>query len=169
MANAFRKAIEAGADVKIVYDAESDYKVENEATIKTARLDEHDAVIPRTVSEGIRHNKFIVLLKDDKPVAVWTGSTNISAGGIFGHSNVGHVVWDEGVAAEYLDYWQRLADNLTPTKLRAPEQARPRRRPPESRPRTPSRRSSARATTRTATRRSSGTRTASPRPSRSSA
>ena len=75
------------------------------------------------MSEGIRHNKFIVLLKGDKPVAVWTGSTNISAGGIFGHSNVGHIVWDEDVAAKYLDYWQRLADNLTPTKLRAPNKA----------------------------------------------
>jgi phosphatidylserine/phosphatidylglycerophosphate/cardiolipin synthase-like enzyme len=123
VANAFAKAIEAGADVKIVYDAESNYKVENEATIQTARLDDYDAVIPRTVSEGIRHNKFIVLLQGGNPLAVWTGSTNISAGGIFGHSNVGHIVWDEGVAAKYLDYWQRLADNLTPTKLRAPNRA----------------------------------------------
>ena len=123
VANAFAKAIEAGADVKIVYDAESDYKAENEATIETAGLDDYHAVIPRTVTEGIRHNKFIVLLKGDKPVAVWTGSTNISAGGIFGHSNVGHIAWDEDVAAKYLDYWQRLADNLTPTKLRAPNKA----------------------------------------------
>jgi hypothetical protein len=123
VANAFAKAIEAGADVKIVYDAESDYKVENEATIKTARLDDYDAVVPRTVSEGIRHNKFIVLLKGDTPLAVWTGSTNISAGGIFGHSNAAHVVWDQDVAAKYLAYWQRLADNLTPTKLRAPNKA----------------------------------------------
>ena len=23
---------------------------------------------------------------------------NISAGGIFGHSNVGHIIWDEGIA-----------------------------------------------------------------------
>jgi phosphatidylserine/phosphatidylglycerophosphate/cardiolipin synthase-like enzyme len=123
VANAFAKAIEAGADVKIVYDAESEYKIENEATIETAGLDEYDAVVPRTVSEGIRHNKFIVLLEGDKPLAVWTGSTNISAGGIFGHSNVGHVVWDEDLAAKYLGYWQRLADNLTPTKLRAPNKA----------------------------------------------
>src|SRR5262245_28863713 len=123
VANAFAKVIEAGADVKIVYDAESDYKVENKATIQTARLDDYDAVIPRTVSEGIRHNKFIVLLQGGNPLAVWTGSTNISAGGIFGHSNVGHIVWDEDVAAKYLDYWQRLADNLTPTKLRAPNKA----------------------------------------------
>jgi len=120
VANALVKAIEAGADVKIVYDAESVYKVENEATIGTARLDDFDAVIPRTVSEGIRHNKFIVLLQDARPLAVWTGSTNISAGGIFGHSNVGHVVWDEQVAAKFLEYWQRLADNLTSTKLRGP-------------------------------------------------
>ena len=95
VANAFVKAIEAGADVKIVYDAESAYKSDNEATIGIAGLDDYDAVIKRTVSEGIRHNKFIILLKGSKPVAVWTGSTNISAGGIFGHSNVGHIVWDQ--------------------------------------------------------------------------
>ncbi len=123
VANAFAKAIEAGAEVKIVYDAESSYKTENEATIAAAGLDDYDAAIPRTASEGIRHNKFIVLLKGDTPIAVWTGSTNISAGGIFGHSNVGHVVWDEEVAAMYLDYWQRLADNLTPTKMRAPNKS----------------------------------------------
>jgi phosphatidylserine/phosphatidylglycerophosphate/cardiolipin synthase-like enzyme len=120
VANAFVKAIEAGADVKIVYDAESSYKVPNLASIEAAGLDQLDAVIPRTVSEGIRHNKFIILLRGEKPIAVWTGSTNISDGGIFGHSNVGHIVWDEAVAAKYLEYWQRLADNLTPGKLRAP-------------------------------------------------
>lgn len=124
VANSFAKAVEAGADVKIVFDAESDYKTENLATISRARLDEMDAVVPRTVSEGIRHNKFIVLMRDDgdglAPIAVWTGSTNISAGGIFGHSNVGHVVWDRSVAQAYLDYWERLADNLTPTELRQP-------------------------------------------------
>lgn len=123
VANAFAKAIEAGADVKIVYDAESSYKTANEATIRAARLDDHKAVVKRTVTEGIRHNKFIVLLDGSKPVAVWTGSTNISDGGIFGHSNVGHVVWDETVAKKYLDYWERLASNLTPTKLRGPNQA----------------------------------------------
>lgn len=120
VANAFSKAVEAGADVKIVYDAESSYKEENEKTINDAKLEAYDAVIPRTVSEGIRHNKFIVLLDKDEPIAVWTGSTNISAGGIFGHSNVGHIVWDKSVAQKYLKYWQRLASNMTPSKLRAP-------------------------------------------------
>ena len=122
IANAFSRAIEAGADVKIVYDAESDYKVDNEAAIKIARLDDYDAVVPRTVTEGIRHNKFIVLLNGVTPLAVWTGSTNISAGGIFGHSNVAHVVWDEDIAAKYLDYWHLLAGNLTASQAARPEQ-----------------------------------------------
>ncbi|MBE7184323.1 MAG: hypothetical protein INR68_07950 [Methylobacterium mesophilicum] len=118
VANAFAKAVEAGADVKIVYDAHSSYKKPNEAMIREAKLDQARAVIPRTVSEGIRHNKFIVLLKDGEPAAVWTGSTNISGGGIFGHSNVGHIVWSSTVAKTYLAYWELLADNLTPGKLR---------------------------------------------------
>lgn len=118
VANAFAKSIEAGADVKIVFDAASTYKDGNWDTINRAGLQE--AVIPRTVSEGLRHNKFIILLDEDEPVAVWTGSTNISKGGIFGHSNVGHVVWSNTIAQKYLDYWERLADNLTATKLRDP-------------------------------------------------
>ena len=118
VANTFAKAVEAGADVKIVFDDESSYKTPNEEAIRDAGLDAAKAVVPRTVSEGIRHNKFIVLIEDEKPIAVWTGSTNISDGGIFGHSNVGHIVWSGEVAATYLKYWELLADNLTPTKLR---------------------------------------------------
>ena len=118
VAIALREAVDKGADVKIVYDAESSYKTENEETLHRASLLQSDIRIPRTVSEGIRHNKFMVLLEDDQPIAVWTGSTNISDGGIFGHSNVGHIVWDRNVAETYLGYWKNLADNLTPTKLR---------------------------------------------------
>ena len=51
------------------------------------------------------HNKFFVLSKDGEPVAVWTGSTNISENGIFGHLNVGHSVEDTDVASAYLTYW----------------------------------------------------------------
>jgi hypothetical protein len=108
-------------DVQIVYDAESSYKTENVATLKKAKLTKN--AHPRTVTEGIRHNKFIVLMDGDEPVSVWTGSTNISAGGIFGHSNVGHVVHDKAIAQKFLAYWHRLESNLTPTKLRAPNTA----------------------------------------------
>jgi phosphatidylserine/phosphatidylglycerophosphate/cardiolipin synthase-like enzyme len=120
VAKALRAAVERGAEVKIVYDAESTYKHENIATLKRVGLFEPDVEFARTVSEGIRHNKFMVLSKNGKPIAVWTGSTNISAGGIFGHLNVGHAVWNEDLAKAFLEYWERLAQNLTPTKLRAP-------------------------------------------------
>jgi phosphatidylserine/phosphatidylglycerophosphate/cardiolipin synthase-like enzyme len=123
VADAFREAMDNGADVKITYDAESSYKDENLAVIKDAGLNEPDVAFPRTVTTGIRHNKFIVLVKDDKPIAVWTGSTNISDGGIFGHSNVGHVVWDRTIAAAYLEYWDRVAANQSIGKMRAPNRA----------------------------------------------
>jgi len=104
---AFKEAADAGADVAIRYEAQS-YKEDNEAMIAKAKI--KTLCKPQKSRAGIRHNKFIVLIHKEKPVAVWTGSTNMSAGGIFGHSNVGHEVWDGEIAARYLAYWERLAD-----------------------------------------------------------
>jgi phosphatidylserine/phosphatidylglycerophosphate/cardiolipin synthase-like enzyme len=103
---AFKEAADAGADVDIRYEAQS-YKEDNEAMIKKARIKRLCG--PQKSRAGIRHNKFIVLVRKGKPVAVWTGSTNISAGGIFGHSNVGHEIWNGEIAQRYLDFWERLA------------------------------------------------------------
>jgi len=111
---AFAGARDAGADVAIRYEAQS-YKDENEAMIAAAGIG--DICIPQKSRDGIRHNKFIVLIHQGTPIAVWTGSTNISAGGIFGHSNVGHAIWDQGIAQRYLEYWTRLAN---PTVTRKP-------------------------------------------------
>jgi phosphatidylserine/phosphatidylglycerophosphate/cardiolipin synthase-like enzyme len=104
---AFAAARRAGADVAVRYEAQS-YKDENEAMIGKARI--KGICKPQKSRAGIRHNKFIILIHKNTPTAVWTGSTNISAGGIFGHSNVGHVIWDESVAQLFLDYWDRLAE-----------------------------------------------------------
>jgi hypothetical protein len=104
---AFSMASEAGADVAICYEAQS-YKDENEDMIGKAGIE--DICKPQKSRAGIRHNKFIVLIHKGQPMAVWTGSTNLSAGGIFGHSNVGHVIWDKDIAQRYLSYWQRLAE-----------------------------------------------------------
>lgn len=71
----------------------------------------NEMFIPRVNTGAIAHNKFIVLLKDGKPIQVWTGSTNYTAGGIYGQSNVGHIVRDEAVAARYLAYWDELHDD----------------------------------------------------------
>ncbi|MGX1163930.1 phosphatidylserine/phosphatidylglycerophosphate/cardiolipin synthase-like enzyme [Bradyrhizobium sp. USDA 372] len=103
---AFKKAKNAGVDVDIRYEAQS-YVDENEEMIAAARI--KSICTPQKSRAGIRHNKFIVLLHNDVPIAVWTGSTNISSGGIFGHSNVGHVIWDGEIAQSFLDYWERLA------------------------------------------------------------
>jgi phospholipase D-like protein len=103
---AFGAAKKAGADVDVRYEAQT-YKHDNEAMITEAAIEE--ICQPQRSRAGIRHNKFIVLIHKDKPVAVWTGSTNISAGGIFGHSNVGHAIWDEEIAQRFLDFWDRLA------------------------------------------------------------
>ena len=40
-----------------------------------------------------------------------TGSTNYTKGGIFGQSNVGHVIRDKAIAQAYLDYWEALAED----------------------------------------------------------
>ena len=68
----------------------------------------NEMMIERTVTT-ISHNKFVVLLKDGEPIQVWTGSTNFTAGGIFGQLNVGHVVRDAKVARRYHEYWKKLS------------------------------------------------------------
>ena len=77
-------------------------------------LDAFDQMMIERTRTTISHNKFIVLLKGGEPIQVWTGSTNFTAGGVFGQSNVGHVVRDTKVAQAYYEYWQQLA--LDPAK-----------------------------------------------------
>jgi len=62
---------------------------------------------------SIPHNKFIVKIVAHKPAQVWTGSTNFTDTGIYGQSNVGHLVTDPAVAQTYLDYWAVVAKDLT--------------------------------------------------------
>jgi phosphatidylserine/phosphatidylglycerophosphate/cardiolipin synthase-like enzyme len=108
--NALREAAASGADVQIVFDARektSGPAGANWEAIHKARIE--DLVTPRTASRSaISHNKFIVLLHNGEPIEVWTGSTNFTDGGIFGHSNCGHLVRDKDVATAYFEYWEEL-------------------------------------------------------------
>jgi phosphatidylserine/phosphatidylglycerophosphate/cardiolipin synthase-like enzyme len=117
---AFRIAADAGADVQIVYDAvprkADDTAQKNLAAIREAGLEQ--LTIPRRKAR-IAHNKFIVFSRRGRPEQVWTGSTNITEGGIFGHSNVGHIVRDRAVAESYLQYWSELAVDPARIDLRA--------------------------------------------------
>lgn len=113
-------AARSGADVKIVYDArrgKGKPVAASDRTIRAAGI--RKLMIKRTKNPSyIAHNKFIVLLDGGKPVAVWTGSTNFTEAGIFGQSNVGHIVRDGKVAQAYLDYWNRLAQDPEADGLR---------------------------------------------------
>lgn len=104
--------INNGVDVQIVYDARGKSPcAENRALV--AKYNLQNSCFERTAyPSAISHNKFIVKLKGKKPVAVWTGGTNFSEGGIFGHSNVAHVVEDAAVAGLYLKYWEQLTKDL---------------------------------------------------------
>mmetsp|Transcript_13735 Transcript_13735/g.29154 ORF Transcript_13735/g.29154 Transcript_13735/m.29154 type:complete len:700 (+) Transcript_13735:119-2218(+) len=81
-------------------------------SLEHAHIWQHDTFIERKHSAGIMHNKFIILVKNGKPMQVWTGSANPTDGGIYGQSNVGHIVRDDGVASQYLEYWERLSQDL---------------------------------------------------------
>jgi len=128
----FRAAIDRGVDVQLVIDlkenehwenkkqddgtrkrtwVESTPRVANLAAIVDAGLPD-TALLPRVNRRAeIQHNKFLVLVRAGSPVAVWTGSTNLTTGGIHGQSNVGHLVRDSGLAADFLAYFSLLAND----------------------------------------------------------
>lgn len=114
-----RETLDHGVDVKVVYDARRDVpRILNQQKVLESGL--QDVCIARTTPKShISHNKFIVKLTDGQPSAVWTGGTNFSEGGIYGHSNVSHVIQDEAVASSFLAYWDALALDLGSTALKA--------------------------------------------------
>ncbi len=108
------------AKVKQV-DADDPTAAENHAAIASMSFANPDneariakMLTPRKNTASFSHNKIMVMLKrpeaggDFEPLQVWTGSTNYTEGGIFGQSNVGHVVRCPKVAAAYHEYWKQL-------------------------------------------------------------
>lgn len=109
--HALQDAMKRGVDVSVVYDAKN-YGDENAAALKaTGTSDLVNQVRDNEVSQA--HNKFFVIVdKNDEAVSVWTGSTNISAKGIFGHCNTGHLISNKRIAAKYYEYWNLVNENL---------------------------------------------------------
>ncbi|PSJ36291.1 phospholipase D-like domain-containing protein [Allosphingosinicella deserti] len=122
-----KEAVDRGVNVQLVIDAKKnggridkktgkpapDFpRTDNKQTVKNAQLPASAIACWREKNVGdIAHNKFMVLLKGSakKPVQVWTGSTNLSNGGIHGQTNVGHWVRDAAVAERFQAYWQLLS------------------------------------------------------------
>lgn len=104
-----RETLDRGVDIQIVYDARGDYPRDaNRQAVAAAGLAPVCSERTRPASY-ISHNKFIVKLENGQPLSVWTGGTNFSEGGIYGHSNAAHVVEEPAIAAMFLDYWSELS------------------------------------------------------------
>jgi len=117
---ALKQAKARGAKIFVIYDGKDQLagnrKAINQAKVKSW-LPEPSHLRPRRRSGNYAHNKFLVLSKGGTPRQVWTGSTNLSVNGLFGHSNNAHVVRDAKVARAYKDYWDRLWDDPTKAPL----------------------------------------------------
>jgi len=127
----FKAAIDRGVQVTLIIDCkDNEHTVTNRKTgkktlaksfPKEANLDTLTKVgidvngihiIRRTARKSvIAHNKFLVYQPKESlvPTEVWTGSTNISEGGIFGQTNVGHWIRNHDTAQKYKAYWDLLA------------------------------------------------------------
>lgn len=113
--DALRAAHLRTAKVALLYDSRPGTGEDNLEFLEEAKI--------KGLSHGrakgkIMHNKFIVLTKDDTPIAVWTGSTNLSTNAIFGQLNVGHVVNDETIASAYFEYWKQLKNDPERAEMR---------------------------------------------------
>ena len=107
---AIKAAKGRGARIKILYDGDTQGK-KNEKALKNSGI--KALTKPRTRSGQFAHNKFLVLRKGGVSKEVWTGSTNLSENGIFGHSNNAHLVRDPAIAESYFQYWLLLDKDLT--------------------------------------------------------
>lgn len=114
---AVKAAHARGASVNILYDDIEDHDKNgkpigpwqlNREAIAAAKI---KSLCKGRANGKLMHNKFFVLSHHGKPRAVWTGSTNLTENGIFGHSNVGHIVEDPDVAQAYRAYWDRLDED----------------------------------------------------------
>ena len=126
-----KAAIDSGVDVQLVIDLKVNERSSNERQADgTTKVVFHEssprlanlraiqdaglpasAIIAREARRSvIAHNKFMVLLAGKKrtPKAVWTGSTNLTNGGIHGQANVGHWIRDAATATSFLEYWTLL-------------------------------------------------------------
>ena len=124
---ALAAAAAAAADVSLVVHGRD--KDGNDGADDDTTADDNRAAVTATGLDSVvrwrtapnkaalQHNKFLVLSHGNQPVAVWTGSTNLTQGGIFGHLNVGHLISDPTTAGRFLRYWDQLVDQTNTTTV----------------------------------------------------
>jgi len=99
----------------VVWDTEND---DPRRRLHTAAGRDKTRIIDRMFNSTARigHNKFAVYVKDGKPIAVMTGSTNWTETGLCTQSNNCIIIENDGVAADYFAYWNRLAKDKQPPR-----------------------------------------------------
>lgn len=119
-------AIERGVDVRLVLDGKDNSYTDNKGKFHEAfpRAENKRTVdkvgLPASAiahwrernPSNIQHNKFMVLIRDGNPREIWTGSTNLSIGGIHGQTNVGHWVRNADIARRFAAYWDVLLQDI---------------------------------------------------------
>src|SRR5213079_916580 len=108
---ALQALIDRGIDVQIVYHdtkGSNGQNGPNENAMNDAGIPVNDQTITfQRSNTKIPHNKFIVRLRGaSEPIEVWTGSTNFTASGFLGQTNVGHRVAEPATAKQYFEYWK---------------------------------------------------------------
>lgn len=120
-------AVGRGVTVRLVYHARAGTTQAAENAVEVAPLAAAGAeVVPRTNTEKISHNKFVVHLVSNGgaapvPTRVWSGSTNLTRSGFYLQTNLG-LLFDSPVIADgFARYWELLRSNpLTgPARLAA--------------------------------------------------
>jgi phosphatidylserine/phosphatidylglycerophosphate/cardiolipin synthase-like enzyme len=116
---AFAALIAAGRDVELIVHDDKDQR--NRKAMKAAKLPltkDGKKIVHWRTKPQIPHNKFIIKFEGKKPRHVWTGSTNLTASGFLGQSNVGHIIHDGDVAQQYFEYWDVIQQDLTAAPTR---------------------------------------------------
>ena len=123
VADRLKAAVGRGVTVRLIIDAKVNESTDSDGTfhesfprVENLKLVDAKGLRPQIARlrvnnpSNIQHNKFLVLLKGAaaKPAEVWTGSTNLSEGGIHGQTNVGHWVRDNAIATSFESYWNLL-------------------------------------------------------------
>jgi phosphatidylserine/phosphatidylglycerophosphate/cardiolipin synthase-like enzyme len=113
VAQALADAITREVDVRLIVDAKDNAegfpRDENRKMLAAVGIPLERVHQREARTSAIQHNKFMVRVRPQGPTEVWTGSTNLSLGGIHGQTNVGHWVRDEAVARAFQGYWALLA------------------------------------------------------------
>ncbi|PSL34961.1 phospholipase D-like domain-containing protein [Chitinophaga ginsengisoli] len=92
-----------------------DKNADSRALIKQHHVDVYDRIVDVT-QKHFAHNKFIVISKNGHPLKVWSGSTNITPGGMFAQVNNGILIEDPALAQIYLDEWTALKRDVEEDK-----------------------------------------------------